>query len=471
MRIVRWGLLGLTVIVIVALVAVLGLLAAVTGRGLPQTSGTLRIDGLHAPVAVIRDRAGIIQIRADDPHDLFLAQGYAHAQERMWQMEVWRHISAGRLSELFGEASLDTDKFIRTLDWRGAAQRDLDAMPQDVRDALQAYADGVNAWLADHAGSFGPPFVVAGLLAGTGGIGGYTPEPWTPLDSAAWQKVQAWNLGGNMDTEIFRLLADARLGDPARTDQLFPAYDADAPVITPSGLAGSGGAGATGATAAAIEHPAGDRHGAPRRAAPLGQRRGGMARRRRPRGRDPRPGRPRRRLRPGREPRDRLEQLGRLGIAVGDRRGAPRQRPAPRLLHAERLDHERAPLPRGQRRVPVRRHRRLLPGGPGGRPGPQRAGRVGRDERRPGRPGPLPRDRRSGRPDPLPLQGRVDPVRRPNGDDQGRRRRRRHDRGPVHAPRPHPQRRRLPARAGGADRPRSGRRSTRQTGRSPRSSG
>lgn len=252
MRVVRWGLRGLravALLVVVALVAVVGLLAAVTGRGLPQTSGTLRIDGLHTPVTVIRDEAGIIQIRADDPHDLFLAQGYVHAQERMWQMEVWRRISSGRLSEIFGAGSLDTDRFIRTLGWRQAAQRDLDAMPQDARDALQWYADGVNAWLADNEGSLGPAFVVAGLLAGTGGLGGYTPEPWTPLDSAAWQKVQAWNLGGNMDTEIFRLLADARLGDAARTDALFPAYDAAAPVITPSGLEGSGGAGTTGAAA------------------------------------------------------------------------------------------------------------------------------------------------------------------------------------------------------------------------------
>ncbi|HEX4897285.1 MAG TPA: penicillin acylase family protein [Candidatus Limnocylindrales bacterium] len=250
MRILRWGLRAIAIVVVVVLVGVLGLVAALTGRGLPQTSGTIRIAGLHAAVTVIRDDAGILQVRADDPHDLFLAQGYVHAQERMWQMEVWRHISAGRLAELFGEGSLDTDRFIRTLGWRAAAQRDLDAMPPDVRDALQAYADGVNAWLADHEGAFGPPFIVAGLLAGNGGLGGYTPEPWTPLDSAAWQKVQAWNLGGNMDTEIFRLLADARLGSAERTDELFPAYDPEAPVITPTGLAGSGGAGATGSATA-----------------------------------------------------------------------------------------------------------------------------------------------------------------------------------------------------------------------------
>jgi len=245
-RIVRWAFKGLAVVVVVVLVGVGGLVAALTGRGLPQASGTIRIEGLHAPVTVVRDGAGIIQIRADDPHDLFLAQGYVHAQERMWQMEVWRHISAGRLSELFGEGRVDTDRFIRTLGWRQAAERDLDAMPEDVRAALNAYADGVNAWLDNHEGAFGPPFVVAGMLGGTGGVGGYTPEPWTALDSAAWQKVQAWNLGGNMDTEIFRLLADARLGSSERTDELFPDYDPEAPVITPSGLEGSGGAGAAG---------------------------------------------------------------------------------------------------------------------------------------------------------------------------------------------------------------------------------
>ncbi len=251
MRILRWAIKALVVLVVVVIVAVVGLLGAITSRGLPKTTGTVNVPGLHAPVTVQRDANGIIQIEADDPHDLFVAQGYAHAQERMWQMEVWRHISSGRLSELFGAGSIDTDKFIRTLGWEQAAQRDLDAMPQGVRDALQWYADGVNAWIADQHGSFSLAFVVTGLRTGEGGLGGYAPAPWTPLDSAAWQKVQAWNLGGNFDTEVFRMLADARLGDPALTDSLFPAYDPKAPVITPTGLAGSGGAGATGTPTAA----------------------------------------------------------------------------------------------------------------------------------------------------------------------------------------------------------------------------
>jgi penicillin amidase len=224
----------LFVIVVVLAVAVGGLLFAVTTRALPETSGTIRIPGLDAEVSVFRDDAGIARIVADTPHDLFLAQGYVHAQDRLWQMEVWRHISSGRLSELFGKSQLENDRFIRALDWRGAAERDLAALSPEARAALDAYAEGVNAYLEGQRGSLGLAFVVTGLQSGKGPLG-YDPEPWTALDSAAWQKVQSWNLGGNMDEEIFRMLADARLGDPARTNELFPPYPAGAPVISGSG--------------------------------------------------------------------------------------------------------------------------------------------------------------------------------------------------------------------------------------------
>ena len=229
-------------LLILALIAVIVMGAITTQRGWPRTTGTLILSGLHHSVTVQRDRSGIIQITAEDRHDLFLAQGYTHAQERMWQMEISRRIGAGRLSELFGKSQVDTDTYIRTLGWRVAAQRDLASMSPDSVAIMQAYADGVNAWIKEHDGQLSTPFVVAGLLSGTGGIGGITLEPWTPLDTATWQKVQAWSLGGNVDQEIFRLLADARLGSPAKTDELFRAYGATAPVITPSGLVGSGGA-------------------------------------------------------------------------------------------------------------------------------------------------------------------------------------------------------------------------------------
>ena len=155
-------------------------------------------------------------------------------------MEVWRHISAGRLSELFGASTLEEDKFIRTLGWRGAAERDLAALSAGPRAALDAYAEGVNAYIEAHRGGLGLAFVVTGMKAGIGGVGGYDLEPWTALDSLAWQKVQAWQLGGNFDSEVFRMLADEKLGDPKLTDALFPAYKDTMPVITPSSQAATG---------------------------------------------------------------------------------------------------------------------------------------------------------------------------------------------------------------------------------------
>src|SRR5947207_8396240 len=124
-------------IVVIALVVVAtaggSLIAVLTARGLPTTHGTLAIAGLDDAVRVTRDANGIAWIEADSAHDLFLAQGYVHAQERMWQMEVWRHISSGRLSELFGSSTLTEDRFIRTLGWRQAAERDLAALSPDAR--------------------------------------------------------------------------------------------------------------------------------------------------------------------------------------------------------------------------------------------------------------------------------------------------------------------------------------------------
>jgi penicillin amidase len=229
-------------VVVVAVVAAGGTLGWLTIRAFPATTGTIHMPGLAGDVTVARDATGIAHITADTPHDLFAAQGWVHASERMWQMEVWRHVSAGRLAELFGGSQVKTDKFIRTLGWRMAAQRDLDAMGPGARATLDAYTAGVNAWLDAHRDSLPLAFLVSGD----------TPDAWTDLDTVAWGKVQAWNLGGNMDSEIFRYLADAELGDPARTDELFPAYRDGAPVITPSGLDGSGGAGAKGAAPSGV---------------------------------------------------------------------------------------------------------------------------------------------------------------------------------------------------------------------------
>jgi penicillin amidase len=257
-RVVRGVVVALLVVLVAVAVAGGGLIASITAAGQPPLSGTFRVDGLRSAVTITRDANGVAQVTADNQHDLFFAQGWLHASERMWQMEVWRRIGAGRLSELFGPSQVDTDRLIRTMNWRGAAAHDLTVLSDDTKAVLQAYADGVNAYVTGHPDSLGLAFVVAGARSGLGdGLRGLRPEPWTPLDTLTWAKVQAWSLGGNADSELFRLLVDQRLGDPALTDQLFPAYPSDRPVIaapeTTAGTAGAGGAAKAAPGAAAGE--------------------------------------------------------------------------------------------------------------------------------------------------------------------------------------------------------------------------
>ena len=221
--------------VYVAVVLVLLLVAAAVGVGtlvrrpLPQTSGEIDVPGLSAPVEVVRDERGIPQLYADTFDDLMLGQGYVHAQERFFEMDVRRHVTAGRLSELFGEETLETDKTIRTMGWRRVAERELALLEPRTRMALESYADGVNAYLDSRSPS---QLAVEYSLLRLGGVD-YTPEDWTPVDSLAWLKAMAWDLRGNMTDEIGRALLAVDHTD-AEVDQLYPAYDFDVhpPIVT-----------------------------------------------------------------------------------------------------------------------------------------------------------------------------------------------------------------------------------------------
>ncbi len=194
----------------------------------PQTSGELILPGLKAPVEVYRDDVGVSHIYAHSSHDLFLAQGYIHAQERFWQMDFWRHIGAGRLSEMFGKSQVETDQFLRTLGWASLAEKEWTAATPDMRLALQAYSDGVNAYLAQHHGpGMSLEYAVLKLINP-----GYRVEPWTPINTLTWAKVMSWSLGGNMHEEIERAILLKRLGKE-RVAELFPPYPADHPVIVP----------------------------------------------------------------------------------------------------------------------------------------------------------------------------------------------------------------------------------------------
>ncbi|GAA3463943.1 penicillin acylase family protein [Saccharothrix longispora] len=218
-RVAAWSFLVL--VVVLASVAALAV-TWVVRRSFPVVEGTLAVPGLHGPVEVLRDGFGVPRIYADDPHDLFLAQGYTHAQDRFWEMDVRRHITSGRLAELFGESQVVTDATVRTMGWRRVAEQELELLSPDARAHLRSYADGVNAYLAEHSGSeVGVEYAVLGLL-----VSDYEPEPWTPADSVAWLKAVAWDLNGTVTDQARHAMLAASM--PRETvDRLFPGYDFD----------------------------------------------------------------------------------------------------------------------------------------------------------------------------------------------------------------------------------------------------
>ncbi|MET1039915.1 MAG: penicillin acylase family protein, partial [Acidimicrobiales bacterium] len=127
--------------VVLVLVLVAGLVAGVVAarRPLPQTDGTLQLPGLSASVEVIRDAHGIPQLYADTSTDLFYAQGFVQAQDRFFEMDFRRHVTAGRLSELFGTSTVETDMYVRTMGWRRVAERELDLLSPETKSYLEAY--------------------------------------------------------------------------------------------------------------------------------------------------------------------------------------------------------------------------------------------------------------------------------------------------------------------------------------------
>ena len=138
-------------LLVVVLVVVTVVVITTTRRPLPQTSGTFEVAGLSAPVEVVRDALGVPNIYADTTDDLFFAQGFVHAQDRFFEMDYRRHLTAGRLAELVGnvQEAIDADKVIRTFGWRRVAEQEWELLEPETRDAFTSYAAGVNAYLAE----------------------------------------------------------------------------------------------------------------------------------------------------------------------------------------------------------------------------------------------------------------------------------------------------------------------------------
>ncbi|NGO41205.1 penicillin acylase family protein [Streptomyces ureilyticus] len=188
----------------------------------PQTKGSIELDGLSGPVDVKRDGNGIPQIYADTEEDLFMAQGYVQAQDRFYEMDVRRHMTSGRLSEMFGKGQVDNDEFLRTLGWKRVAEEEYETkLSAETKKYLQAYAKGVNAYLQGKDGED-----ISLEYAALGFSNDYRPAEWTPVDSVSWLKAMAWDLRANMQDEIDRSLMTSRLG-PQQIDDLYPQYPYD----------------------------------------------------------------------------------------------------------------------------------------------------------------------------------------------------------------------------------------------------
>jgi penicillin amidase len=199
------------------------LLAIAAGGGylwlrgsLPQTAGQATAPGLGESVTILRDADGLVTIRAQSDADAYYGLGYAHAQDRLFQMDLMRRLGAGRLSEVVGSATLNTDKLMRIFGFYRLAEANVAILPADMRAALDAYTAGVNAFLTTHSGALPPEFY---LLR-------YRPEPWRPADSLVWGRLMAMQLSGNWWEELLRYRLSHRL-TPAQLEALWPAVPPD----------------------------------------------------------------------------------------------------------------------------------------------------------------------------------------------------------------------------------------------------
>jgi penicillin amidase len=167
---------------------------------------------------VQRDAADVTHIQAHSAQDAWFAMGFVHAQERTWQLEFNRRLLRGELSEVLGPATLETDKLMRTLGLRHAAQAQWERLPPDAKLLLQAYARGINAFHADGGQALPPEFHILRT----------SPGAWQPQDSMGWALMMALDLGGNWGNEFARLSALQRL-DTRALWQLLPPYPGERP--------------------------------------------------------------------------------------------------------------------------------------------------------------------------------------------------------------------------------------------------
>ncbi|HVU14718.1 MAG TPA: penicillin acylase family protein [Phototrophicaceae bacterium] len=231
MRILRIILLILLLLIVVIVVGGFLIYNDTLNGPLPQTSGSLNVNGLDAQVEVLRDNWGIPHIYGSNMHDVFFAQGYVQAQDRWWQMEFFRHTGDGSIEELTGKQAsvLGTDVFIRTVGWERTAEKTAAQMAAPEKAVLQAFTDGVNAYILNRPAS---DLALEYRLLGLTGVS-IPIQPWTITDTLVWGEVMSWNLTDATSYKYTRQELTADLGTQMTTDfaPAWPYNNPDRPTI------------------------------------------------------------------------------------------------------------------------------------------------------------------------------------------------------------------------------------------------
>lgn len=213
---------GILSTLLIVIVAVILFFRHLLTKSFPETKGVIETPGLSSTIRIYRDPLGVPHIFAETEEDLMFAVGYVHAQDRLWQMEMARRAGEGRLSELFGKATLNFDRMFRTIGFKRIVQQMEKNLHPDSHRLLTAYARGVNTLISHQKGKLPIEFDILGI----------TPEPWTIEHSLMVARLQAWELN-------FSWWLDLTLGDlvnklgQEKAREVFPSYPEEGPFILP----------------------------------------------------------------------------------------------------------------------------------------------------------------------------------------------------------------------------------------------
>ena len=214
-RLLKWVIRITGAALLLGLIAV-GVFYMLLSRSLPDYDKSLAVSGLTAPVEIVRDNANVPHVFAASDRDAYFGLGYAHAQDRLWQMTTLRRTAQGRLSEVFGTRTLNIDKLLRRLDLYGAARASVEMQDSETLIALDAYAAGVNARLeeinSDALGRGAPEMFLFNAPI----------SPWQPADSIAILKLMALQLSGHLAHEVRRTRVSLMLNDKDRLRDILP---------------------------------------------------------------------------------------------------------------------------------------------------------------------------------------------------------------------------------------------------------